>query len=275
MNKFNLWPAAVLATVAMTMANPDGIQAGERLVYPAAPSDGTVDEYFGIKVADPYRPLENDTAAVTLDWVAAENAVTDGYLSKIPFRAGLRRQIEKYNDYTKQGAPWRWKDGRYYFYRNDGLKNQSVLYRMDAPGQEPTVVLDPNALSEDGTVALTGISMSKDGKHIAYTISRSGSDWTEIYVLDAATLAPLPDISSGRSLPAPSGVSKGLTAPKDSFTAHIPAPRPERNSPTPTRTTIYISISSVLPRRKMCWCSAILSIPCISIPQALPTTNGT
>ena len=118
MNKFNLWPAAVLATVAMTMANPDGIQAGERLVYPAAPSDGTVDEYFGIKVADPYRPLENDTAAVTLDWVAAENAVTDGYLSKIPFRAGLRRQIEKYNDYTKQGAPWRWKDGRYYFYGN-------------------------------------------------------------------------------------------------------------------------------------------------------------
>ena len=224
MNKFNLWPAAVLATVAMTMANPDGIQAGERLVYPAAPSDGTVDEYFGIKVADPYRPLENDTAAVTLDWVAAENAVTDGYLSKIPFRAGLRRQIEKYNDYTKQGAPWRWKDGRYYFYRNDGLKNQSVLYRMDAPGQEPTVVLDPNALSEDGTVALTGISMSKDGKHIAYTISRSGSDWTEIYVLDAATLAPLPDHIEWAKFTGAEWRQQGVDGAKGFFYSAYPRP---------------------------------------------------
>ena len=175
-------------------------------------------------MADPYRPLENDTAAVTLDWVAAENAVTDGYLSKIPFRAGLRRQIEKYNDYTKQGAPWRWKDGRYYFYRNDGLKNQSVLYRMDAPGQEPTVVLDPNALSEDGTVALTGISMSKDGKHIAYTISRSGSDWTEIYVLDAASLAPLPDHIEWAKFTGAEWRQQGIDGAKGFFYSAYPRP---------------------------------------------------
>lgn len=175
----------------MCAENP--ISAKGKIQYPQAPADNTVDEYFGIKVPDKFRPLENDTAAATLAWVEAENAVTNDYLSKIPYRPMLRKQLEAFNNYTKQGVPWRWKDGRYYFYRNDGLKNQSILYRMDRLGGEPVVVLDPNTLSDDGTVALTGISMAKDGKHIAYTISRSGSDWTEIYVICAETLKPLPD----------------------------------------------------------------------------------
>ena len=162
--------------------------------YPKAPKDtSVVDEYFGMKVADSYRPLENDTAAATLEWVNAERAVTDKYLSQIPFRGLIREQLTMYNDYVKQSVPGRWHDGKYYFTRNDGLSNQSVLYRMDNHGAKPQVVLDPNKLSDDGTVALTGLSMSPDGKWIAYTVSRSGSDWTEIYVLDAATLQQAPD----------------------------------------------------------------------------------
>ena len=162
--------------------------------YPKAPKDtSVVDEYFGMKVADSYRPLENDTAAATLEWVNAERAVTDKYLSQIPFRGLIREQLTMYNDYVKQSVPGRWHDGKYYFTRNDGLSNQSVLYRMDNLGAKPQVVLDPNKLSDDGTVALTGLSMSPDGKWIAYTVSRSGSDWTEIYVLDAATLQQAPD----------------------------------------------------------------------------------
>lgn len=193
MKKLVKLPVITLASLSMVMATSSDLIASDKLQYPQAPTGLVVDDYFGIKVSDLYRPLENDTATATLDWVKAENAVTGDYLSKIPFRGELRKQLEKFNNYTKQGAPFRWKDGKYYFFSNDGLKNQSILYRMDSLGAEPSVVLDPNALSEDGTVALTGISMSKDGKYIAYTISRSGSDWTEIYVIDTETLAPMPD----------------------------------------------------------------------------------
>jgi prolyl oligopeptidase len=162
--------------------------------YPAAPTDDTVDEYFGKSVPDPYRPLENDTAEATLEWVKAENAVTNNYLSKIPFREGLRSRISAFNNYVKQGTPWKGDDGKYYFYKNDGLKNQSVLYRTESlTNGTAEVFLDPNALSDDGTVALTGVSMSNDGRYTAYTISRNGSDWTEIYVLDTATGKLLPD----------------------------------------------------------------------------------
>lgn len=159
----------------------------EKISYPAAPSDNTVDNYFGHEVADPYRPLENDTAAATLEWVKAENKVTQDYLSKIPFRKQMRDRLEALNNYPKTGMPSKANDGKYYFFKNDGLQNQAVLYRTDTPDGEAEVFLDPNTLSDDGTVALTGVYQSHDGKHTAYTISRSGSDWTEIYVLDTAT----------------------------------------------------------------------------------------
>ncbi len=155
--------------------------------YPSAPTDGTIDNYFGTEVSDPYRPLENDTAAETLAWVEAENAVTQEYLSKIPFRGKIRDRIEQLNNYPKIGLPTKKADGKYYFYQNDGLKNQAILYRSDTPDGESEVFLDPNTLSEDGTVALTGVYQSHDGKYTAYTISRSGSDWTEIFVMDTAT----------------------------------------------------------------------------------------
>ena len=184
---------AITAMAALITASAATAQVKAPTSYPAAPSDATVDEYFGVAVPDPYRPLENDTSATTLAWVEAERKVTEDYLAQIPFRDKLRSEISQFNNYVKQGAPWRWNDGRYYFFRNDGLKNQSVLYRMDHLGDTPTVLLDPNTLSEDGTVALTGITMSPDGKWIAYTISRSGSDWTEIFVLDAQTGTPIKD----------------------------------------------------------------------------------
>ena len=206
----------------MCAENP--ISAKGKIQYPQAPADNTVDEYFGIKVPDKFRPLENDTAAATLAWVEAENAVTNDYLSKIPYRPMLRKQLEAFNNYTKQGVPWRWKDGRYYFYRNDGLKNQSILYRMDRLGGEPVVVLDPNTLSDDGTVALTGISMAKDGKHIAYTISRSGSDWTEIYVIDAETLKPLPDHIEWAKFTGAEWRQKGIDGAEGFFYSAYPRP---------------------------------------------------
>lgn len=163
------------------------------LQYPVAPTADVVDDYFGIKVADKYRPLENDTSAQTAAWVEAENRVTRGYLDKIPFRDVIKKRLTSLNDYHKHGLPSKRKDGKYYFYENDGLRNQSVLYRMDSIGAEPELFLDPNALSDDGTVALTGVYFSNDNRYAAYTISRSGSDWTEIYVMDARTKELLPD----------------------------------------------------------------------------------
>ena len=159
-----------------------------KIEYPAAPTDASVtDDYFGTVVADPYRPLENDTAPATLEWVKAENAITEAYLSKIPFRNTIRERLTALNNYKKTGLPSKHKDGKYYFYENDGLQNQSVLYRTDSLNGTPEVFLDPNTLSEDGTVALQGISFSNNGKYAAYIISRSGSDWNEIFVMDAKT----------------------------------------------------------------------------------------
>lgn len=183
----------------------------QKLSYPTPPMDPTVvDEYFGIKVADPYRPLENDTAPETLRWVEAENVVTNDYLSRIPFRENIRARLTALNNYEKPGTPWKERDGNYYFYKNNGLQNQAVLYRTKnikdlgnglitgnkkgnkgASGIE--IFLDPNSLSDDGTVALNGVQFSKDGKYASYSVSRSGSDWNEFFVMDAATKTLLPD----------------------------------------------------------------------------------
>ncbi|NDV60409.1 prolyl oligopeptidase family protein [Bacteroides sp. 519] len=158
----------------------------QRLTYPAAEKDDVTDDYFGTTVADPYRWLENDTSAATAAWVEAENKVTFGYLETIPFRGKLLDRLTDLTNYEKYGTPFK-KHGKYYFYKNDGLQNQSVLYVQDSLNDEPRVFLDPNKLSEDGTVALSGLSFSNNGKYVAYTISRSGSDWREIFVMDVNT----------------------------------------------------------------------------------------
>ena len=160
---------------------------------PVTRKDNTVDNYFGTEVADPYRWLEDDASDETAAWVEAQNKVTNAYLKKIPFRAKLLQRLTEVSNYEKVGVPGRRKNGKWYYYRNNGLQNQSVLYEMDSPDAEPHVFLDPNTLSDDGTVALKGVYFSNDGKYAAYTISRSGSDWEEIYVLDANTRELLED----------------------------------------------------------------------------------
>ncbi len=120
----------------------------------------------------------------TTKWVEAENALTRNYLDKIPFRSAIRERLTQLNNFKRTGLPYRDNDGKYYFYENDGLQNQSVLYRSTTPDGPAEVFLDPNKLSTDGTVALTGVVQSPDGKLTGYTISRNGSDWTEIFVLD-------------------------------------------------------------------------------------------
>ena len=170
----------VMATMATTVLNAQNLQ------YPKAAKDGTVDEYFGVKVADPYRWLENDTSAQTAAWVEAENKVTNAYLAKIPFRQKLLKRLTELSNYEKIGAP-RKRHGKWYFYKNNGLQNQYVMYQMDELGSDPRVFLDPNTLSTDGTVALKGVYFSHNGKWAAYAISRSGSDWQEFYVIDVKT----------------------------------------------------------------------------------------
>ena len=169
-----------------------GQVAQQKPAYPKAAKTDVVDTYFGTAVPDPYRWLENDTSEATAAWVAAENKVTDGYLSKIPFRSALLKRLTALSDYERMSLPDKTK-GKYYFYKNDGLQNQDVLYVQDSLDGEPRVLLDPNKLSADGTVALTGTSLSHDGRYMAYTISRSGSDWTEIFVIDAQTGRQLDD----------------------------------------------------------------------------------
>ena len=154
---------------------------------PVTREDDTVDVYFGTEVADPYRWLEDDNSAETAEWVKAQNKVTDHYLKGIPFRGKVLERLKEVSNYEKIGIPTRHRNGKWYFYRNDGLQNQSVLYEMDEPGSEPRVFLDPNKLSDDGTVALKGTWFNKDCSLMAYGISRSGSDWQEFYVLDVKT----------------------------------------------------------------------------------------
>ena len=177
----------ILSIAATAMLS--SIDAVAQLTYPKAPKDNTVDVYFGEKVADPYRWLEDDMSAQTAEWVDAENAVTRKYLDNIPMRKNILKRLKETANYEKIGIPFK-RQGKWYVYRNNGLQNQSVLYQMDSPTADTSkqrVWLDPNALSTDGTVALKGIYFSHNGRYMAYVISRSGSDWEEIYVKDCQT----------------------------------------------------------------------------------------
>ena len=151
--------------------------------YPQTRKDTVVDTYFGIDVADPYRWLEDDRSEETGNWVAAQNEVTFSYLDQIPYRDSLKQRLEALWNYEKVGSPF--TEGDYtYFYRNDGLQNQYVVWRKKGDA-EPEVFLDPNQFSEDGTTSLASLSFSKDGSIAAYSISEGGSDWRKIIVMDA------------------------------------------------------------------------------------------
>ena len=160
--------------------------------YPQTAKGDVIDDYFGTKITDPYRWLEDDNSPETADWVNAQNEVTKHYLSQIPFRKRIRERLTDIWDYPRYSTPFK-KGDYYYFFKNDGLQNQSVLYRQKTLDGDPETFLDPNTLSNDGTVALGGVFFSNDNKYMAYTISRAGSDWTEFYVMDAETGENLDD----------------------------------------------------------------------------------
>jgi prolyl oligopeptidase len=162
------------------------------LTYPTTRKIDTSDDYHGVKVSDPYRWLENPDSQETQAWVEAQNALTFGYLNEIPAREKIKQRLTQLWDYEKYGIPFKEGD-RYFYYKNDGLQNQSVLYTLTSLDGEPKVLIDPNTLSEDGTVALGGIAISEDGKYMAYGLSTSGSDWQEWKVRDIETGEDLSD----------------------------------------------------------------------------------
>ena len=160
-------------------------------LYPETRKAEVVDRYFDTPVADPYRWLEDDMSPETEAWVRAQNAVTFGYLNKIPYRENVKKRIETLWNYEKVGAPF--KKGAYtYFYKNSGLQNQYVVYRIRGNG-EPEVFLDPNTFNGEGTTSLSTFSFSQDGSLAAYSISEAGSDWRKIIIINAETKQPLED----------------------------------------------------------------------------------
>ena len=161
------------------------------LKYPATEKGNTVDKYFGTEVKDPYRWLEDDRSKETEAWVKAENEVTFDYLDKIPFRKKIKNRLTELWDYEKYSAPS--KHGEFnYFYKNNGLQNQYVLYR-EKDGGSPEIFLDPNTFSEDATTSLGQVSFSKDGTKVAYSISEGGSDWRKVIIMDAISMEILED----------------------------------------------------------------------------------
>ena len=187
--KHSLFSAALLLLVACNQ-NPNNTN-DEKMNYPRTRMDNTVDTYFGTQVSDPYRWLEDDRSAETAQWVKTQNDFTFGYLSKIPYRQAIKEKLEKLWNYEKLSAPF--TEGDYtYYYKNDGLQNQSVLYRKDKEGKEE-IFLNPNTFSKDGTTSLGDIAFSEDGSLVAYLISEGGSDWRKGIVLDTKTKKAIGD----------------------------------------------------------------------------------
>ncbi|HEY9849790.1 MAG TPA: prolyl oligopeptidase family serine peptidase [Leptolyngbyaceae cyanobacterium] len=162
------------------------------LKYPKSQKVDQIDEYHGKKVADPYRWLEDPESDETKAWVEAQNQVTFEYLNEIPVREKIKQRLTQLWDYEKFSIPFKQGD-RYFYFKNDGLQNQSVLYTLTSLDGEPKLLLDPNVLSEDGTVALSGIAISEDGNLMAYGLSTSGSDWQEWKVRDVETSEDISD----------------------------------------------------------------------------------
>lgn len=182
----------MLSTFLACKTNQD--QGKSNILYPETTKSDHVDTYHGVEVPDPYQWLEDDLSAETEAWVQAQNQVTKAFLNGIDFRAPLKSRIEELMDYEKVSAPF--EEGDYiYFYKNDGLQNHSVLYRTRKGEQEaePTVFLDPNSFSEDGTVGLRGVYFTKDGSLAAYMITEGGSDWRKVIVIDTESLETIGD----------------------------------------------------------------------------------
>jgi len=182
MSRSLLIAAAMIATISNA----------QNLTYPETRKVDQVDTYHGIRVADPYRWLEDDNSAETKAWVIAQNAVTDRFLAALPQRAPARKLYTDLYNFEKFGIPFS-EGGRYFYTRNDGLQQQSVLYMVKNLADTPQIAIDPNTLSKDGTVALTGTVVSRDGRFLAYGVAAGGSDWQEWRVRDLSTGTDLAD----------------------------------------------------------------------------------
>lgn len=186
-----VWTAPI-AVASLALAAVAVAQTAPPLVYPQTRKVEQTDTYFGTTIKDPYRWLEDDRSEETTAWVEAQNKVTFGYLGKIPYRDKVKERLFTLANYPKYGAPYRRADW-YFFSKNEGLQNQSVLYVQKGLNEPASVMIDPNALSKDGTTRLAGFSVSKDGKYAAYALSRAGSDWQEIHLQDIRTKQVLTD----------------------------------------------------------------------------------
>lgn len=176
---------ALLVGCKTTTTSQNSTTNNEKMNYPTTKKGDVVDNYFGIPVPDPYRWLEDDKSAETAEWVKKQNEFTFAYLSQIPYRNTIKEKLQKLWNYERIGAPF--TEGDYtYYYKNDGLQNQSVLYRKDKQGKEE-IFLNPNTFASDGTTSLATIAFTEDGSLVAYLISEGGSDWRKAIVLNTKT----------------------------------------------------------------------------------------
>lgn len=187
-----LTPLLLLPLLAACGGSKKNTEQEHALMYPQTRKVDTTDTYFNQKISDPYRWLEDDHSEETAEWVKAQNNVTFDYLSKIPFRNKIKERLTKIWNFEKRGVPFK-KGKNYFFYKNDGIQNQSVLYVQEGLTGTPRTLLDPNTLAADGTASLGDLTISKSGKYVAYTINRAGSDWSEIYVMEIETGKQLTD----------------------------------------------------------------------------------
>lgn len=185
---------AAVAALAVLGSTISLLACAQTLHYPVSKKTDHTDTYFGTVVADPYHWLEDSNSPDTKAWVAAQNQLTFGYLDQIPYRTAVFKRIQKLVNYAKYSAPFR-KNGKVYFYKNDGLQNQSVLYVQDGDHGTPQVLLDPNTFSPDGTIRLTSFDLSRDGRYAVYgRTAIPGSDWNDLYVMDMRTHTTLPEV---------------------------------------------------------------------------------
>jgi prolyl oligopeptidase len=224
---FLLLGAIATVALAQTIEFPkaERVPPSRALMYPNAKKGDVVDDYFGTKVADPYRWLEDTDSVETMAWVKAENVLTSGYLEKLPDRAPFREELTNLLNYQRYTVP-SWEGHRYLYRKNNGLQNQSVIYTLKALSDEPRVLLDPNRLASDGTVAVTSTTVSDDGRLLAYEVAASGSDWNEIRIRDIDADKDLPDVIKWIKLsdePSWTKDSKGF------FYAKFPEPKPSGN----------------------------------------------
>jgi prolyl oligopeptidase len=234
LQKFRAFIAGMFRATLLVLWSIVTVVFSQPLVYPPAKKGDVVDDYFGTKVPDPYRWLEDTDSPETVAWVKAENALTSSYLENLPDRAAFRDELTKLLNYERYSVPV-WEGHRYLYSKNDGLQNQSVIYTQKDLNDTPTVLLDPNLFASDGTMAVSSTAVSEDSRYLAYGVSASGSDWTEIRVRDIDSGKDLPDVIKWVKFSEPAWTkdSKGF------FYARFPKPSGNENLAKVTDQKIY------------------------------------